>query len=446
MNLLSFIYTRELFKLPPYVLYVSRAFSTLEGIGLSIDEDYSILQECYPYLAKRLFSDDSPRAQNALRLMLFGKGAGANGGIFSPEKLLEMTEGFASYTAATADADRDGAGSEQAQKALTDLILAPEGNYVQDLLLEEAAKVVDAAVREGVHRARASRGGQLVTAALKAQRDIARAVVPRPLRPLVMGATLPYELLHAAGKLAEKSPEDEASLRTAEAVWKVVQPRISSSNGGTGSSSDSNSGGSGRSLPQVGSSARQFVSQLSNPAVRQQLPALSTLSRRFGATLLNRAAQRLTASTSQSDDNVSLTGRKRRTADDAQTPSSSSSSSSALSSSSLLLPPSSQSKSNSVLVNSSSSGSSISSDGIVRESITLRSPAGGGFSSISGSVSGSSESSIKRPNRSLAGAIQERAAAAGPGVESEVTEALVEGLAVVTAAAARSIAKAIAPP
>ena len=48
---------RELFKLPPYVLYVSRAFSTLEGIGLSIDEDYAILQECYPYLARRLFTD-----------------------------------------------------------------------------------------------------------------------------------------------------------------------------------------------------------------------------------------------------------------------------------------------------------------------------------------------------------------------------------------------------
>ena len=44
---------RELFKLPPYVLYVSRAFSTLEGIGLMVDKEYSILQECYPYLSKR---------------------------------------------------------------------------------------------------------------------------------------------------------------------------------------------------------------------------------------------------------------------------------------------------------------------------------------------------------------------------------------------------------
>lgn len=63
---------RELFSLPPFVLYVSRAFSTLEGIGLSIDEDYSILQECYPYLAKRLLTDNSPRARAALQAMLYG--------------------------------------------------------------------------------------------------------------------------------------------------------------------------------------------------------------------------------------------------------------------------------------------------------------------------------------------------------------------------------------
>ena len=61
---------RELFALPPYVLYVARAFSTLEGIGLSIDEDYAIVRECYPYLARRLFTDKSPRAKSALRGML----------------------------------------------------------------------------------------------------------------------------------------------------------------------------------------------------------------------------------------------------------------------------------------------------------------------------------------------------------------------------------------
>ena len=39
---------RELFKVPPYILYVARAFSTLEGIGLSANEDYSIVSEAFP--------------------------------------------------------------------------------------------------------------------------------------------------------------------------------------------------------------------------------------------------------------------------------------------------------------------------------------------------------------------------------------------------------------
>ena len=39
---------------------------------MSSNANYSILQECYPYLAKRLLSDDSPRARNALRTLLYG--------------------------------------------------------------------------------------------------------------------------------------------------------------------------------------------------------------------------------------------------------------------------------------------------------------------------------------------------------------------------------------
>jgi predicted unusual protein kinase regulating ubiquinone biosynthesis (AarF/ABC1/UbiB family) len=38
------------FSLPAYFLYITRAFATLEGIGLSIDEEFSIVKECWPYL------------------------------------------------------------------------------------------------------------------------------------------------------------------------------------------------------------------------------------------------------------------------------------------------------------------------------------------------------------------------------------------------------------
>merc|ERR1740130_1852102 len=66
----------NVFAIPDYFVYMSRAFATLEGIGLSADPDYAILQECFPYLAKRLLSDDSPRARRAAHAALRpGRGA-----------------------------------------------------------------------------------------------------------------------------------------------------------------------------------------------------------------------------------------------------------------------------------------------------------------------------------------------------------------------------------
>ena len=35
----------DVFAIPDYFVYMSRAFATLEGIGLSVDEDYAILSE-----------------------------------------------------------------------------------------------------------------------------------------------------------------------------------------------------------------------------------------------------------------------------------------------------------------------------------------------------------------------------------------------------------------
>ena len=70
------------------------------------------------------------------------------GSTLSPSKLIEMSEGFASYTAATADVDRDGAGQAEAAKELLNLLLAPEGSTLQDILVEETARLGDTAVRQ----------------------------------------------------------------------------------------------------------------------------------------------------------------------------------------------------------------------------------------------------------------------------------------------------------
>lgn len=221
---------RELFKLPPYVLYVSRAFSTLEGIGLSIDEDYSILQECYPYLSKRLLTDDNPRAQEALRTMLYGS-LGEKSGL-SSETLFEMSEGFTSYTTVTGSAD-DSTGSAMAQRQLADLILSTKGNLIQSTLLDETAKLVDAAVRNSYTNARDSELGRFAGQVLSAQSDLVKPFSRIPLLGgLALPALLPIEIFNSVNHILEKDEQDEASLKLAEKLWaQLVERQRASSNG-----------------------------------------------------------------------------------------------------------------------------------------------------------------------------------------------------------------------
>ncbi|KAK3244688.1 hypothetical protein CYMTET_45716 [Cymbomonas tetramitiformis] len=60
-------------QLPPYFVLILRAFGTLEGLGLSVDGEFAIVDECFPYIARRLLADDSPRMQGALKTFLYGK-------------------------------------------------------------------------------------------------------------------------------------------------------------------------------------------------------------------------------------------------------------------------------------------------------------------------------------------------------------------------------------
>ncbi|EFJ15382.1 hypothetical protein SELMODRAFT_118439 [Selaginella moellendorffii] len=58
---------------PSYFSLIIRAFSLLEGIGLEFDPDYTITKECYPYVAKRLVTDDSSRMRKVLKYFLYSE-------------------------------------------------------------------------------------------------------------------------------------------------------------------------------------------------------------------------------------------------------------------------------------------------------------------------------------------------------------------------------------
>lgn len=314
---------RELFALPPYVLYVARAFSTLEGIGLSIDENYAIVQECYPYLARRLFTDKSPRAKAALRAMLglvedapipsissssglAAVKAGIDGATgekkassLSPKKLLEMTDNFASYTASATTVDRDGEGRSAAAKEFTKLLLSQEGSTLQEILIEEAAKLSDATTRSILRQA-------LVESALaKALASTLRAPKQALERSEQLQALLPDDLKKAiidrpalipelVEELLHPSTEDERILSTAKELQEVLGSRIENNSLRSALAQNLSDGASIiPAAPEISPALQRLVADSeTRDFVLEQLPGVSTLGRKLSAGLFRRAAWR----------------------------------------------------------------------------------------------------------------------------------------------------------
>jgi aarF domain-containing kinase len=320
---------RELFQLPPYVLYVARAFSTLEGIGLSIDDNYSIVQECYPYLARRLFTDRSPRAKRALKAMLglsetddedtavpdthYDKNGASSSpalamvqagtrqaattpstrrstGSLSPRKLMEMSDGFASYTAATAQVDRDGAGQAAAASEFAKLLLDPKGSTLQDILVEETAKFGDAATRAALRASFVdSAPAKAAAMAFQSQKqwvDNSPLVnfFPAPLKSVLVDS--PAEFPELIKALLSTSPEDDKILTTATELRDVLSSRLLNGDDTKNARKWSNN-------EQDRETIRALLSnKKTRDLILEQVPGVATLGRRVGAGLLRRAAYR----------------------------------------------------------------------------------------------------------------------------------------------------------
>lgn len=82
------------FRIPPYFALVIRAISVLEGIALVGNPNFAIIDEAYPYIARRLMTDKSPRLKKALRYMVYGKE-----GLFDAEKLIDLLQALEKFTA-----------------------------------------------------------------------------------------------------------------------------------------------------------------------------------------------------------------------------------------------------------------------------------------------------------------------------------------------------------
>lgn len=287
---------RDIFKLPSYMLYVARAFATLEGIGLSTDSNYSILRECYPYMAKRLLTDNTPRCRQVLRNMLYQDGK------LCATKLVEFSEGFRSYTASTAHSGstQQDLDTFRATQALTDVILDADNSLVQELLSDGVAMYGDSILREGISLAKHSTAGRLLRAVLRTPKTIVDLVVPDDFKVLVLPLTLPYDVAKAVGNLLDVTPEDAQNAQSARDLLQHLYPRPQrnalavsaypspSVHTKTLPTSTRNTTNAGKVVP--ASPLRRVFS-----TVRRRLPGAVQLSRKVLASVLVRTAQRLDA-------------------------------------------------------------------------------------------------------------------------------------------------------
>ncbi|KAK1741039.1 ABC1 kinase family protein [Skeletonema marinoi] len=217
----------------------------------------------------------------------------------SPKKLMEMTDNFASYTAATATVDRDGAGRTAAAQEFAKLLLDKEGSTLQDILVEEVAKFGDATTRSLLRQAFVeSAVAKAIASSLRAPKDAVErseqlaSLLPEEIKKAIIDqpALLPQlvdELLHATA-------EDERILTTADELREVIGGRLDNTSLRSAMAQNLSDGASIiPSTPDITPALRQIVSDTeTRDFVLELLPGVSVLGRKVGAGLFRRAAYR----------------------------------------------------------------------------------------------------------------------------------------------------------
>merc|ERR1712194_913611 len=153
----------NLFQIPPYFAYIAKSFSVLEGIGLQNDPKYSIVNECLPYVSKRLLTDNSERAGGALSTFIFGPDKNSFTRVIDYHRVEQLYEGFGSYTTSTTlgmrkvnetFSDQFDTFSDQ----VLDIIFTSTETPLQDIIIDQISKLMLASSKDVWKNIRKSSG------------------------------------------------------------------------------------------------------------------------------------------------------------------------------------------------------------------------------------------------------------------------------------------------
>lgn len=124
------------FKVPPYYALIIRSLVTLEGIAIYIDPNFKVLSEAYPYVAKRLLTDQSPELRASLQDLLFKEGSFRWNRL---ENLLKNARNSDDYDLSLA------------LNQAVDFLSSERGAFIRNKLVDEAFKGIDALGKNVMH-------------------------------------------------------------------------------------------------------------------------------------------------------------------------------------------------------------------------------------------------------------------------------------------------------
>ncbi|POO00293.1 Tyrosine-protein kinase [Trema orientale] len=142
------------FRIPSYFSLVIRRYlnvcetsdgpslllAVLEGIAISSNPDYKVLGSTYPWIARKVLTDSSPKLKSSLQSLLYKEG------VFRIDRLESLlTESLRARTdKALVQKQDEGANSRVVIKQVLSFMLTEKGSFVRDILLQELAKGLDA--------------------------------------------------------------------------------------------------------------------------------------------------------------------------------------------------------------------------------------------------------------------------------------------------------------
>ena len=275
----------NLFQIPPYFAYIAKSFSVLEGIGLSNDEKYSIIEECLPYVSNRLLTDQVSMG-NALNTFVFGPDKhNLDTRLVDPKRIEQLVSGFGDFTAASASGvlstpttETPAAGAnattsvdqlDQIADQVLDVVLTEEETPLQKILIEQVCKILAANTRSLWTEAR-ERSGVLPTG---------RTVLGTLVDPLGLFQTSP---------LVNTNDQDQKIVQTTQELADVLRKIQNKNEGGDIAN--------GLDLQSLNSEELIALSRILSTKLWERRSAFINTSNRFVNQMLQLTATRLESS------------------------------------------------------------------------------------------------------------------------------------------------------